>query len=1234
MGTIARGARRIRIHSVGSDSFSADDPRIEFERDQLTVLVADLAPRDWRLRKSSDHFTQDGVPFLLLPRLLGDVRIWTDPDGNPPDTYAQAALDANLILRNVDDAPIYQASGSCPIDVGDATKRGIWINDILWPALKADFDAIAAQWPAGPDGIYSLHFNGLHPTLRVNFDAEGQHTAPLSEPVSWARWNKTGWDELAYWEGMIATYEAIKAKLQTWKVRPYILLSAEAAAFTEEERTLQATLGVDPYEPFAAGGLGSAAEFALANEDGSPILSAEIQTLVHRYKHVIQSDNAGPFTVQLNLTTLPSDDRVADLRMALAALYYLLYDPTRPDLLMGRISLVGETLPAYYPEYNIDLGAPTGDTQRINELHSRTYERGIVLLNAHDTQAQVFDAGTGLYEKAVTSGGGTWYDTGSLTWFAVNGPQSIRPNSAGLILRRRAASTPVMWEKASAVDLPNQRRSVSTAVDPLRRELYILYRGTDAPPRARIHKVYLDVDGVWRNVGPGTLPSYSAWHALGYDVRLDQVLIGGRGSAPSAKASAATPVAGESIPAAWDDFFTSSLGVAGGFATVVDRIAVVHDPTSPAANAAARELAYLVSDSDPTHHNGVMRAFTPGTESRMLDVVAVSALLDQGSFGLCASDHWSYGCLFNIEGEGPSFSVRGSNEAGSVSYQQLGLLPATELLASFSDPQTGVIYHIGYHGAQQLGWIYPITTAGPGALTPSTFPTRCFGGWVGDRGDGRYAWLLDELGNVFRNRRSRGDVFAPAPPPAIPLDTGDRVTGLVPHPYGDSFGAVTEQGWLWWFVGVLEPPTLSAGSTKSRGFEGQSLVFTATLNRPATFAVAVDWAVVGSGMNPATTDDFVDGELPFGSVAIQPGSSSASITIPTVFRPGFQNDRTFTITLSLDETTEFPVLLGDVDGRGTIHDADVAPTLTLQGLVTSSLEGDPTQWQALLTAPVSYDVIVNWSVVAHTGAPAPAAPNDFPGSVYPSGTVTIRSGQTGASFTVPTVDDALEEPTETYVVRLEVDASTAGPVTLGTLTSVAALLDDTHSDSDGPLFYTDEATIGRDLILILIREDGQVWDQELRAWSTADRSETVELPMIELDDLPGTHALVGGVPLPELTGDIFARVEEAGDTDHKPLNSFTFPSNVDIELALEPFLDLLVAGTAVDGEDLASVGRLFLELLSVAKGMWRLTREWLPKGQRALTLTLHRLGSNDVIRSFKVTLDDPVESSRRPRDAI
>ncbi|WP_374942119.1 hypothetical protein [Sphingomonas sp.] len=129
-------------------------------------------------------------------------------------------------------------------------------------------------------------------------------------------------------------------------------------------------------------------------------------------------------------------------------------------------------------------------------------------------------------------------------------------------------------------------------------------------------------------------------------------------------------------------------------------------------------------------------------------------------------------------------------------------------------------------------------------------------------------------------------------------------------------------------------PSLAFGSAIARA-EGASgaTVFTFTLaltrNGSAT-AIPFTWAVTGSGANPASASDFVDGVLPSGSGTFAAGETSKTVAVAVAGDSVVEPDEGFTVTASAS------VPLAGVSSTGAILNDDGAAAIVLGALGLSS----------------------------------------------------------------------------------------------------------------------------------------------------------------------------------------------------------------------------------------------------------------------------------------------------------
>ncbi|MFC1840027.1 Calx-beta domain-containing protein [Thermodesulfobacteriota bacterium] len=207
-------------------------------------------------------------------------------------------------------------------------------------------------------------------------------------------------------------------------------------------------------------------------------------------------------------------------------------------------------------------------------------------------------------------------------------------------------------------------------------------------------------------------------------------------------------------------------------------------------------------------------------------------------------------------------------------------------------------------------------------------------------------------------------------------------------------------------------PTLDIMADSAPVSEGDSgtveYTFVVTLTGETSFSHSVDWAVTGSGTDPADADDF-GGTLPSGTVTFAPGETQKTITVQVSGDTTVENDEGFTVTLS-----------------NPTNDAAIV-TATADEIIRSEeiYEGDSgtTSFNFLIAHPDGEDT-VNWEV---TGSGNHAADeydfNGWPaGGPLPSGQVVFAAGETEKVVTVEVQGDEWSEYTDGFTVTLTKDS--------------------------------------------------------------------------------------------------------------------------------------------------------------------------------------------------------------------
>jgi Ca2+-binding RTX toxin-like protein len=252
-------------------------------------------------------------------------------------------------------------------------------------------------------------------------------------------------------------------------------------------------------------------------------------------------------------------------------------------------------------------------------------------------------------------------------------------------------------------------------------------------------------------------------------------------------------------------------------------------------------------------------------------------------------------------------------------------------------------------------------------------------------------------------------------------------------------------------VGGPTVPTLAIAATSASQTEGNSgskaFTFTVTRADNTTGSNNVNWAVTGSGSNPANATDFVGGVLPSGSVSFATGETSKVITVDVQGDTTVELNENFTVTLS---NATNGATITTATATGTIQNDDVAiPTLAIAATSASQTEGNSGSKAFTFTVTRGDNTTgsnnVDWAVTGSGSNPANAT--DFAGGLLPSGVVSFAPGESSKVITVDVQGDTTVELNENFTVTL---SNPTNGATITTATATGTINNDDFIGTSGP----------------------------------------------------------------------------------------------------------------------------------------------------------------------------------------
>ncbi|WP_019500309.1 beta strand repeat-containing protein [Pseudanabaena sp. PCC 6802] len=230
----------------------------------------------------------------------------------------------------------------------------------------------------------------------------------------------------------------------------------------------------------------------------------------------------------------------------------------------------------------------------------------------------------------------------------------------------------------------------------------------------------------------------------------------------------------------------------------------------------------------------------------------------------------------------------------------------------------------------------------------------------------------------------------------------------------------------------------AVNASQTEGNSGyKNFTFNVSRNVNINNFALVNYAVSGSGTNPANVDDF-GGFFPSSYLSFFAGQTSQILNIQV--RGDIVNELDEDFTVALVSTSDgSPIAVPTA--TGTILNDDTVPTLAIAPKNANQTEGNSGNKAFTFTVTRTGDTTgannVNWAVTGSGGNPVNAT--DFGGGILPSGTLSFTASQTSKDITINVLGDAVVEPDENFTITLS--DPTNGAV-IGTAMAAGAIVND------------------------------------------------------------------------------------------------------------------------------------------------------------------------------------------------
>jgi hypothetical protein len=205
----------------------------------------------------------------------------------------------------------------------------------------------------------------------------------------------------------------------------------------------------------------------------------------------------------------------------------------------------------------------------------------------------------------------------------------------------------------------------------------------------------------------------------------------------------------------------------------------------------------------------------------------------------------------------------------------------------------------------------------------------------------------------------------------------------------------------------------AADAVKNEGNSGATTyTFTVERTGATNVATSVRYDVAGSGVDPATADDFTGGILPSGSIDFAANETTKTITVSVNGDAGKENNEAFSLNLSNASSNS---LILTSTANGSIVNDDVTVTNLAINDVTVFENAGLASLNITRSGDLTGSTTVQFTTMDGSGKNGAKVGGDYLAS---SGTISFAAGEASKSIAVSLVNDTTSEANENFFVNL------------------------------------------------------------------------------------------------------------------------------------------------------------------------------------------------------------------------